>query len=55
MHIGFVLLPFVIAVVLSELLFADDIVFYSETIERLRNKLMKWTEAFESKVWKLSF
>ena len=34
---------------LSELLYAEDIVMMSETIEGLRNKLLKWKEAFESK------
>ena len=34
---------------LSELLYADDIVLMSETIEGLRNKFIKWKEAFESK------
>ena len=31
---------------LSELLYADDLVLMSETIERLRNKFFKWVEAF---------
>ena len=35
--------------VLSKLLYVDDLVLMSETIERLRNKLRKWKEAFESK------
>ena len=34
---------------LSELLYAVDLVVMSETIERLRNKFLKWKEAFESK------
>ena len=35
--------------VLSELLYADDLVLMSETIEGLRNKFLKWKDAFESK------
>ena len=35
--------------VLSELLYADDLVLMSETIEGLRNKFIKWRKAFESK------
>ena len=34
---------------LSDLLYADDLVLKSETIERLRNKFIKWKEAFESR------
>ena len=61
MHQGSVLSPFISAVVvdvvtefarqvvLSELLYADDLVLMSETIEGLRNKLIKWKEALESK------
>ena len=53
MHQGSVLSPFLFALVgdvvtefaregeLSELLFADDLVLMSETIEGLRNKLIK--------------
>ena len=33
---------------LSEFLYADDLVLMSETIDGLRNKLIKWKEAFES-------
>ena len=33
---------------LSELLYADDLVLMSETIEGLRNTLIKWKEVFES-------
>ena len=39
---------------LSELLYADDLVLMSETIEGLRNKFIKWKEAFESKCLKVS-
>ena len=61
MNQGSVLSPFLIAVVVdavkefvregapSELPYADDLVLMSETIERLRNKFLKWKEAFESK------
>ena len=41
--------------VLSELLYADDLVIISETIEELRNKFLKLTEAFESKGLKVDF
>ena len=34
---------------LSELLYADDLILMSETIMGLRNKFLKWKEAFESK------
>ena len=37
---------------LSEL-YADDLVLMSETIEGLRNKFLKWKEAFESKCLKV--
>ena len=39
---------------LSEMLYADDIVLMSETIKRLRNKFIKWKEAFESKGLKVN-
>ena len=39
---------------LSELLYADDLVLMSETIEELRNKFIKWKEAFESKGLKVN-
>ena len=41
-------------VVLSELLYADDLVLMSETIECLRNKFFKWKDAFESKGLKVN-
>ena len=34
---------------LSELLYADDLVLISETIDGHRDKFLKWKEAFESK------
>ena len=39
---------------LSELLYADGLVLMSETIEGLRNTLLKWKEAFESKGLKVN-
>ena len=40
---------------LSELLYADDLVLISETIEGHRDKLLKWKEAIESKDLKVNF
>ena len=40
--------------VLSELLFADDLVLMSDTIEGLSIKFLKWKEAFESKSLKVN-
>ena len=34
---------------MSEMLFADDLVLTSETMEGLREMFWKWKEAFESK------
>ena len=34
---------------LSELLYAGELVLMSETMEGLRNKLLKWNDAFENK------
>ena len=36
-------------VLMSEMLYADDLVLMSETIDGLREKFWKWKEAFESK------
>ena len=58
MHQGSVLSPFLFAVVVhvtkfaregapKELLYADDLLLMSETIEGLRNKFIKWKEVFE--------
>ena len=67
MHQESVMSPFIFAVVvdavtefaregaLSELLYADGLVLMSETIEGLRNKFLKWNEAFESKGLKVDF
>ena len=58
---GSVLSPLVFAIVvdvvtesvraglMSEILYADDLVLMSETMEGLREKFQKWKEAFESK------
>ena len=60
MQQGYVLTSFLFAVavdvvsdlvregVLSELVYADDVVLMSETMEGLRDKFRKWKEAFES-------
>ena len=40
--------------VLSELLYADDLVLMSETIEGLSDKSIKRKEAFESKGFKVN-
>ena len=40
--------------VLSELLYADFLVLMSETIQGLRNKLLRWKEAIESKGFKVN-
>ena len=61
MHQGSVMSPLLFAVevdvviefaregALRELLYADDFVMMSETIEGLRNMFLKWKEAHESK------
>ena len=61
MHQGSLLSPYLHAVVvdvvtklvreceISKLMYADDLGLMSETIEGLRNKFLKWKEAFESK------
>ena len=41
--------------VLSELLYDADLVLMSETIDRVRNKLMKWKGTFESRGLKVIF
>ena len=35
---------------LSELLYADDLVMMSETIEGLRDKFLKWKEALRARI-----
>ena len=65
MQRGSVLSPFLFAVVdvvselagegaLSQLLYADDLVLMSETIEALRKRFMKWKEDSESKGLKVN-
>ena len=39
---------------LSQLLYADDLVLMSETIEGLMNKFIEWKEVFDSKVLKVN-
>ena len=39
---------------MSEMLYADDLVLTSETMEGLREKFWKWKEAFESKGLKVN-
>ena len=65
-HQGSVLLPLVFAIVvdtvmesvrnglMSEMLYADDLVLMRETMEGLREKFWKWKEAFESKGLKVN-
>ena len=38
-----------------EMLYADDLVLLSESMEGLRDKFSKWKEAFESKGLKVNF
>ena len=65
-HQGHVLLPLVFAIVVDvvtesvrnglmyKMLYADDLVLMSETMEGLREKFWKWKEAFESKGLKVN-
>ena len=65
-HQGSVLSPFLFTIVvdvvtecarvglLSEMLYADDLVLMSETMEGLQSKFWKWKEAFESKGLKVN-
>ena len=65
-HQGSMLSPLVFAIVvdvvtesvrnglMSELLYADDLVLMSETMEGLREKFWKWKEALESKGLKVN-
>ena len=45
---------FAIEGALNELLYADDLVKMSETIKGLRNRFLKWKEAFENKGLKVN-
>ena len=38
----------------SEMLYVDDLVLMSKTMEELREKFLKWKEAFESKRLKVN-
>ena len=65
-HQGSVLLPLLFAIavdiisesaregLMNEILNADDLVFMSESIENLKEKFLKWKEAFESKGLKVN-
>ena len=65
-HQGSVLSPLVFAIVvdvvtesvrnglMSEMLYGDDLVLMSETMEGMRGKFWKWKEAFESKGLKVN-
>ena len=65
-HQGSVLSPLVFAIVIdvvtenareglmSEILYADDLVLISETMEGVRGKFRKWKEAFENKGMKVN-
>ena len=65
-HQGSVLSPLVFAIVvdvvtesvraglMSEILYAEELVLMSETMEGLREKFQKWKEAFESKGMKVN-
>ena len=50
-----VVTQFTIEVELNKLLYVDDLVLMSETMEGLRNKFLEWKEAFESKRLKVKF
>ena len=39
---------------MNEILYADDLVLMSKSIENLKEKLLKWKEAFESKGLKMN-
>ena len=65
-HQGYVLLPLFFMIVvdvvtenlrnglMSEMLYADDLVLISEMMEGLREKFWKWKVAFESKGLKVN-
>ena len=40
---------------MNEILYADDLVLMSESIENLKEKFLKWEEAFESNGLKVNF
>ena len=39
---------------MNEILYADDLVLMSESMENLKKKLLKWEEAFQSKELKVN-
>ena len=49
-----VVTEFAIEGALNEFLYADDLVQTSETIKGLRNRFLKWKEAFENKCLKVN-
>ena len=65
-HQGSVLSPLLFAIavnviwenardeLINEILYADDLVFMSESMENLKEKFLKWKEAFESKGLKVN-
>ena len=65
-HQGYVLLLQVVAIVvdvvrenvrnglMSEMLYTDDLIWTTETMERLREKFWKWKEVFESQGLKVN-
>ena len=65
-HQGSVLSPLLFAIVvdviseyereglINEILYADDLVLMSESVENLKKKFLKWKEVFESKRLKVS-
>ena len=65
-HQGFVLSPLLLAItvdvisenaregLMNEILYADDLVLMSESMENLKEKFLKWKEVFESKGLKVN-
>ena len=49
-----VVIEFATEGVLSEMLYADDLVLMSDTIDGLMNMFLKWKEPFESKGFKVT-
>ena len=66
-HLGSVLLPLLFAIavniisenaregLLNEILYADDLILMSKSVENLKEKFLKWKKAFESKGLKVKF
>ena len=40
---------------MNEILYADDLILMSESVENLKEKLLQWKEAFISKRLKVNF